>query len=268
MAISLSQPPATPVFFGQATFATESRIFATGYEVTADGRILGIKGCFNRPSSIWELCLPNQNGQPDADTMSCTANKIEIPSQSCRSPRIMFDKNRNPITVLWLSNPTFGAHASTVSLYSYSLIDKSSPKVLMAPETPDHLRPDGFPGLYTEFNLLENPFIERQGNGTCLITQSLWQSRTELVSVAVSNGYIFNETHASPDGSPLYNWNLLASDGHGSVVCSRSTPTSPPHIVLLTIEGDGSFGTPVVIDEPVLPSDREHFSRTYENSRF
>ncbi|KIM65541.1 hypothetical protein SCLCIDRAFT_22710 [Scleroderma citrinum Foug A] len=251
MAISLSQPPMIPVFFGQASFATESQIFATGYELTADGRILGIKACFNRPSSIWELFLPSQNGKPDAETISCTANKIEIPGRSCRSPRILFDKNRNPITVFWLSNPTFGPHASTVSLHSYNLIDKSPPSVLLASETSDN--GDGFPGLYAEFNLLEDPFIEREGKGTCLITQSLWQSRTELVSVAVSDGYIFNETHHTPpDLPPFSNWNLLASDGYGSVVCSRSTPTSPPHVVLLNMEGNGSFGTPVIIDEPVL----------------
>ena len=187
--------------------------------------------------------LPAQpERKPDADTISCTANKIETLCQSCRSLRIMFDKNKNPIAVLWLSNPTFRPHTSTMSLYSY-LTDKSSPKMLVAPETPDHFRPDGFLGLYTEFHLLENPFVERKGNGICLSTQSLWQSRTELVSVAVST---VNETHASLGGFPLYNWNLLASDDHRSVVCSRSTPTSPLYIVLLTIEGNGSFGASVV----------------------
>ncbi|KAL4071637.1 Alpha/Beta hydrolase protein [Scleroderma yunnanense] len=255
VAISLCQPPVVPVFFGQASFATETQIFATGYEPTADGRILGIKACFNRPSSIWELCLPSQN---QGDSISCIANKIEIPGRSSRSPRILFDEHRNPITVLWLSNPTFGAHASTVSLYSYNLMDKSPSKALLSPDQQDDLDADSFPGLYTEYNLIESPFIERPGKGPCLLAQSVWHSRTELVSIAINDGHCFNETHPSgnvSDQQPLYNWSLLASDGHGNVVCSRSTPTSPPEVVLLTMESDGCFGTPVVIDEPVLSTD-------------
>ena len=86
------------------------------------------------PSRTQSWCMENL-----MSTLSFAANKIEISGQSCQSPRIMFDKNRNPIGILWLFNPPFWPHASMMSLYSYSLIDKSSPKVLITPEAPDHL---------------------------------------------------------------------------------------------------------------------------------
>ncbi|KAG1722918.1 hypothetical protein EDB19DRAFT_1765976, partial [Suillus lakei] len=44
----------------QATFLTEDTIFVRGREHTKDGRLLGIKGCFNRPMGIWQLTLPTK----------------------------------------------------------------------------------------------------------------------------------------------------------------------------------------------------------------
>ncbi|KAI6103028.1 Alpha/Beta hydrolase protein [Pisolithus sp. B1] len=248
--VSLSptrSPFAQEVVFGQASFATETQIFATGYEQTVDGRLLGIKGCFNRPSSIWELSLTDQS---DTDTIYCAANKIEIPGRSSRSPRIFFDGNKKPCTVVWLSNPTFGPHASTVSLYTYDLGEKL-PRVLIEPE-----QTNDFPGLYTEYNLIDNPFIRKSGEETYIVTQSLWRSRTKVVSIALTGGYVSDETKtldSHDDRQSLYNWSLLSSDGNGSMVCSRSTPTSPPQVVLLTIE-NGVFAKIQVLDKPVFPT--------------
>ncbi|KAI6160299.1 Alpha/Beta hydrolase protein, partial [Pisolithus thermaeus] len=248
--VSLSlagSPPALEVVFGQASFATETQIFVTGYEQTADRRLLGIKGCFNRPSSIWELSLTDQS---DTDTIYCAANKIEIPDRSSRSPRIFFDGNKKPCTVVWLSNPTFGPHASTVSLYTYDLGEKL-PRVLIEPE-----QTNDFPGLYTEYNLIDNPFIRKSGEETYIVTQSLWRSRTKVVSIALTGGYVSDETKtldSHDDRQSLYNWSLLSSDGNGSMVCSRSTPTSPPQVVLLTIE-NSVFAKIQVLDKPVFPT--------------
>ncbi|KAI6003273.1 Alpha/Beta hydrolase protein [Pisolithus orientalis] len=248
VSLSLVQSPATPVVFGQASFATETQIFATGYEQTADGRILGIKSCFNRPSSIWELSLTDQS---NANTTYCAANKIEIPGRSNRSPRILFDGDRKPCTLVWLSNPTFGPHASTVSLYTYDLAERL-PRVLLEPD-----QANNFPGLYTDYSLIDSPFIKKSGEETYVVAQSLWRSRTKVVSVALDGGYVSDETKAldgQDDKQSLYNWSLLSSDGNGSVVCSRSTPTSPPQVVLLTIE-NGSFANIQVLDEPVFSAE-------------
>ncbi|KAF9230862.1 hypothetical protein BU15DRAFT_83087 [Melanogaster broomeanus] len=59
-ALTLPQSLSDTIVLGQAVFATEERIFTTGYEKTLDGRFLGIKWCSNRPASIWELMLPAQ----------------------------------------------------------------------------------------------------------------------------------------------------------------------------------------------------------------
>ncbi|KAI5984636.1 Alpha/Beta hydrolase protein [Pisolithus albus] len=246
LSLSLARSPFTSgVVLGQASFATEAQIFATGYEPTADGRLLGIKGCFNRPSSIWELSLTDQS---DTDTVYCDANKIEIPDRSSRSPRILFDGDKKPCAVVWLSNPTFGPHASTVSLYAYDVAEKL-PKVLLESQ-----QTNDFPGLYTEYNLIDNPFIRKSGKETYIIMQSLWRSCTKVVSVALNGGYMSDETKTldgHDDKQSLYNWSVLSGDGNGSVVCSRSTPTSPPQVVLLTVE-NGLFAKIQVLDKPIF----------------
>ncbi|KAG1733784.1 hypothetical protein EDB19DRAFT_1729401 [Suillus lakei] len=56
----------------QATFLTEDTIFVRGREHTKDGRLLGIKGCFNRPMSIWQLTLPTK--------IQCTTSQLTPPT--------------------------------------------------------------------------------------------------------------------------------------------------------------------------------------------
>ncbi|KAF8425066.1 hypothetical protein L210DRAFT_3653253 [Boletus edulis BED1] len=62
---------------GQATFVTETRLYVTGYEQTGDGKLLGVKHCFNRPTaSIWELVPLSEN--PDkATATACKSFKLE-----------------------------------------------------------------------------------------------------------------------------------------------------------------------------------------------
>jgi hypothetical protein len=52
-----SESNAANISFGQAQFVTDDTFFVTGYEYSEDGRRLGIKACFNRPTAIWELKL-------------------------------------------------------------------------------------------------------------------------------------------------------------------------------------------------------------------
>ncbi|KAH7882100.1 Alpha/Beta hydrolase protein [Phlebopus sp. FC_14] len=246
-ALALEQPPAVPVVFGQAVFATETRLFATGYEQTADGRILGIKGCFNRPCGIWELTFGDKTSTKDS-VMPVKAVIIETPGLSCRSPRILYDKDGIASKLLWLSNPLGGPHASTVSLHSRDLRGGSGDKVVIGAVSDPG--PGEFPGLYTEYNLASIPFLQHRG--TCVIAQSLWRSRQTLISIDMDTGKAVDETPAL-QGEPLYSWSLLATDGFGSVVCSRSTPTSPPEVVLLTFSEDGVSA--LVLDKPVVSAE-------------
>ncbi|KIJ61731.1 hypothetical protein HYDPIDRAFT_95961 [Hydnomerulius pinastri MD-312] len=248
--LSLEQPPSIPVVFGQATFVTETRLYATGYEQTADGKILGVKGCFNKPSSLWELALPDEDLETGLTT-ECTSVKVNMPGRSSRSPRVLFDTDGTAIALFWLSNPTGGAHASTVSLHSRDLKGESGDRIVV-----DAVSDPGsnqFPGLYTEYNLANSPFIRYSGE-TYVFAQSLWRSRPTLISMRAESGSVIDETPLS-EGQSLYSWNLLGTDGWGSVVCSRSTPTSPPEVVLLTLKRDGFFGAPRVLDNPLLSSE-------------
>ncbi|KAF8438494.1 Alpha/Beta hydrolase protein [Boletus edulis BED1] len=246
-ALSLEQPPHTPVIFGQATFVTETRLYVTGYEQTGDGKLLGVKHCFNRPTGIWELVLPSEN--PDkATTTACKSFKLETGGRSGRSPRVLFDKDRVPTTLFWLSNPLGGPHASTVSLYARDLKGVTKDRLLV--DVVYDPSDQEFPGLYTEYSLPDSPFL-RFDDKAYIVVQSLWRSRPTLISIDVENGHVIDLTPVL-DGQPLYSWNLLGTDGVRSVICARSTPTTPPETVLLTLSQDKFPGTVQVLDRPFI----------------
>ena len=251
--LTLDQPLNTPVLFGQATFVTETRLYATGYEQTGDGKLLGVKGCFNRPTSTWELILPSESPEATTTTL-CKSIKIETQGRSSRSPRVLFDNDRVPTTLFWLSNPVGGAHASTVSLHVRDLKGTAGDRILVdAVYDPSAQE---FPGLYTEYNLTDSPFL-RLGGKTYVLVQSLWRSRPTLISINVENGAVVDLTPAL-DGQALYSWSLLGTDGARSVICSRSTPTSPPETVLLTLKQDGFPGDVQVLDRSAVSPKRAY----------
>lgn len=262
-ALSLDQPPSTPVVFGQATFVTEARLYATGYEQTGDGKLLGVKGCFNRPTSIWELILPSESPEAAAAaTTVCKSIKIKTPGRSSRSPRVLYDKDRVPTTLFWLSCPVGGAHASTVSLHVRDLEGTVGDRLLVdAVYDPSAQE---FPGLYTEYNLSDSPFL-RLGDKTYILAQSLWRSRPTVISINVENGAVFDLTPV-PDGQALYSWSLLGTDGARSAICSRSTPTSPPETILLTLSQDGFPGNVQVLDRPAVSPKRAYHTIRRSNS--
>ncbi|KAG0694260.1 Alpha/Beta hydrolase protein [Suillus ampliporus] len=250
-ALSLAQATQVPVLFGQATFATEDVIFATGYDYTKDGRLLGVKWCFNRPMGIWELRLPESaslHGTPLGTRISCNSLKLTPPERSCRSPRVLYDDSRTPIKLFWLSNPVGGAHASCVSLESRDLttgINKVLVDTVMEP-TPEN----DFPGLYTEYNMPSSPFL-----GRLIVLQSLWRSRTTVLFIDTESGAITDETKMR-EGKPMYSWNVLATDGKTRFICSRSTPTTPSEVLLGYFDGHGKLNWKV-LDRPVISIETE-----------
>jgi len=252
-ALLLDQPSDIPVLFGQATFVTETRLYATGYEQTGDGKLLGMKACLNRPSSIWELILPSENPEK-AITTSCKSVKFDTPGLSCRSPRVLFDNDRVPTTLFWLSNPVGGAHASTTFIHVRDLKGAVGDRILVNVVHDPSVQE--FPGLCTEYNLVDSPFL-RLGDKTFILAQSLWRSRPTLISVDVENGDVVDLTPVL-DGQALHSWGLLGTDGARSVICSRSTPTSPPEIVLLTLTQERFPGNARILDRPSLSPKRTY----------
>ncbi|THH10095.1 hypothetical protein EW146_g8478 [Bondarzewia mesenterica] len=126
----------TQVAFGQAVFAADDRIIATGYELTEDGHRLGVKGCLNRPAGLWELILePSSLGlSEDNDGFSnitaSSATRISHPGRSSRSPRVYRDAASDRITVFWLSNELGGPHAACSSLHSFDMKTRQSTLLL------------------------------------------------------------------------------------------------------------------------------------------
>ncbi|KAG0694165.1 Alpha/Beta hydrolase protein [Suillus ampliporus] len=254
-ALSLAQAPQVPVLFGQATFATEDVIFATGHDHTKDGRLLGVKGCFNRPMGIWELRLPESaslHGTPLGTRISCNSLRLTSPERSCRSPRVLFTDSQTPYRLVWLSNPVGGAHASCVSLESRDLTTGTN-KVLVD-TVMEPTSENDFPGLYTEYNMPSSPFL-RRGDHENIVLQSLWRSRTTVLFIDTESGAITDETKMS-EGESMYSWNVLATDGKTRFICSRSTPTTPSEVLLGSFDLHGNINWKV-LDKPAMSVETE-----------
>ncbi|KAF5347238.1 hypothetical protein D9756_009923 [Leucocoprinus leucothites] len=255
-------PENDDVLFGQGTFLPtpeETTIYATGYEFTPNGRMLGIKGCFNRPFGIWELRFQTQsdddhdnNDEKKHDLIIYSARKISD-TKSGRSPRIFQEDSQS--TLYWFSSDAGGPHMSTTSLHSLDTtsLDAISPEitsrtriVIPIPEAPG---PD-FPGLCPPFNLPNQPFLQPNGGPTEIIVQSQWGSRTTILSLSPSTGAVKNLT---PPGPALFSWTLLACDGKNRIVCSRSSP-GIPYQILLGIFSDKGLQW-LVLDQPDLAPD-------------
>lgn len=240
------------VVFGQAIFATEYRIFATGFKKTQDDRCLGIKWCLNRPGSIWELTTSMNATSGDLQTAGDVA--IDIPGRSCRSPRIFFDKHGTPKHFFWLSNPAGGIHSSSTSLHVRDLVGDTGDRVLV--DSISDPGTQGFPGLYAELNILPDPFID--DTTPSIVLQTIWGSSATIVSVNIETGILTHE-RSQFGGDPLEAWTVLAADGCSQMVCSQSSLTSPPKLVLLTLN-DGKWVSRVLDSSDVSPQGKLQLS--------
>ena len=247
------------VRFGQAVFSPnyDNVIYATGYEFTSDGRMLGLKFCANRPSGIWKLLLdwrwPKLHEKLNSTTvMTVTLQKLTPASLSCRSPRTF--KSYRGATLAWLACPTGGAHyrASTLHCLDISTgsFDNSSLKTTEIPL----VAPDAFPGLFPSYNLPSSPNIVTELElepVPSIVLHSQWRSRTTVLLISTKNGSVVDLTPASKEEG-LYSWTVLATDGQSRVVCQRSS-TSVPYEIYLGIFNDTGFVSWRLIDEPDLP---------------
>lgn len=207
------RPEHDSILFGQGVFSSspeETTIYATGYEYTPDGKLLGLKGCFNRPFGIWELHFETQlNGHGDdndekkRDLIIHLAHKISD-ANSSRSPRVVEEDSKS--VLYWLSSDAGGPHISTASLHSLDITTSNTTSsevssvariVLPIPETVG----TGFPGLYPPFNLPTRCFMQSEANPLELVVQSQWGSRTTIISINCSTGAVKDLTPSDPGKS-------------------------------------------------------------------
>jgi len=249
------------VRFGQAIFSSSSDkiIYATGYEFTSDGRMLGIKGCFNRPSGIWQLRLSSALTKVSAPEVEC--KKVSCEGHSCRSPRIVVHRERS--FLMWLDGNLGGAHLSCTCMYQHEITSDESIDPEYVDETPfvpiiDKPESDGFPGLYPPYNLPKSATIHGPGlsSGGYILLHSYWGSRTTVLRVSLIDGSVMDLTPADED---LYSWTVLTTNGFDSVICSRRSPSVPYEIMFGKFDANGAV-TWTLLEKPQLPGSGVLFS--------
>ncbi|KAG7443189.1 alpha/beta-hydrolase [Guyanagaster necrorhizus] len=234
-----------PVIYGQALFGpfTESEtLFATGYERTSDDRLLGIKGCFNRPSGIWKIELSSpisSNINKDSKDSLLTikpkkATKLTSNTLSCRSLRIY-----NQHILVWIANASGGPHASCSTLHSMDLtsIEAGQPRTLV--ESVWEPKEEDFPGLYLGPALARDPFILHHGDPSVLVT-SIWGSRSSILRISLTTGRVEKALDITDDcDGEFWSYTLLAADGKQQMVFFRSSPRIPCELILYDYDVSG-----------------------------
>ena len=213
--------------FGQAVFARDDLLFASGHEYLGNGRLLGIKGCLNRPSGVWKLGVPKIDQLEESQSQPLSnLSKLTLSHRSSRSPRI-FRKESGHLIVVWVSNQAGGPHASSTSIHTLDTETGEEKTILgtiwEASET------DSFPGYYGDLQLPSQPFL-RLASAPFIVFQSVWGSRTTVLLVNLVDGHVKDLT--SDTNGLLYSWTVLATDGINQVVSVRSSPSSPPEVLL------------------------------------
>jgi hypothetical protein len=259
---------AATISFGQAQFVADDTLFVTGYEYGEDGKRLGIKACFNRPTAIWELMLdpvelqlqhaadsePSLLADPAAALTVISATKISDPNRASRSPRPIPGSN----AALWLSHELGGPHASCFSLHTFGLQARETTTIIPAVDKVQENFMDGFAGLYAE-NLLARPFVWLGGR-TYLVTRTSQGSRLEVILVDLEQPECVVRLTPAESSEDLWSWSPLATDGRKWVLASRSAPTVPNELALGKLDEYG--GKPrvawQVIEMPSLIPRGEH----------
>ncbi|KAF9074357.1 Alpha/Beta hydrolase protein [Rhodocollybia butyracea] len=179
----------SPVWFGQARFKpfSDDKIFATGYETASGERLLGIKGCYNRPTGIWELTV-QPSGADATEARALSLRKLTPPNLSCRTPRLVVGNN-GETTLLWLSQPTGGAHWATASLHSLDVTSSVDPdKTRTLVDAVWEPAKGEFPGLYLDG--LPRFLQVHSGQGDYIVTPTVWGSRSTIILISLNDGTV------------------------------------------------------------------------------
>lgn len=235
-------PDDVRVFFGQAVFHSDDHVFATGYEQTADGRLLGVTGCYNRPSGIWEFTLPTYVDRRSTNC-KCVAEKLTVKNRSCRSPRVVRHDGKS--TLLWLSHELGGPHHSCARLHARDL-DAGSEQILV--DTVWEPGKDDFCGLYLE-QLPQQPLLIIQSK-PYIVTHSVRRVHNAIHLISLDNSESSRVVHPDQRGQ-VYNWTVLNTDGRSHFLCSRSRTDVPNELVLAWFSTPGQVRVQV-INKPII----------------
>jgi hypothetical protein len=233
----VTPPPNAAISFGQAQFVADDTLLTTGFEFSEDGKRLGIRACFNRPTAIWVLKLNvEQDGEPsDGSIITASATKVSDSEHACRLPRPIPGSN----AALWFSHELGGPHASCFSLHRFSLQVQETTTIVPVIDKIQENFMGGFAGLYAE-NLLARPFI-RSGGRVYLLTRTSQGSRLEVILIDLEQPETVIRLTPAESSEDLWSWSPLATDGRKWVLASRSAPTVPNELVLGKLEEHGGI---------------------------
>ena len=210
---------------------------ATGFEFSEDGKRLGIKACFNRPTAIWELKLDIERaeGEPsDGSITAISAAKVSDSKRASRSPRPIPGPSA---AALWLSHELGGPHASCFSLHRFDFQARETTTTVPAVDKIRENFMGGFAGLYAD-SFLARPFV-RSGGRVYLLTRTSQGSRLEVILIDLEQPETVVRLTPAESSEDLWSWSPLATDGRKWVLASRSAPTVPNELVLGRLEEHG-----------------------------
>lgn len=265
-----SLPAGTPTRFGQALFDTsdaeERQLYATGYDLTPDGRLLGVVFCSNRPSGIWALTLPpvQDRNARTSDSAACrvsAAVRLTPVELACRSPRI----DDATGSLYFLACAVGGPHASTASLWRLPAPANADVKpqvvldVVLSPYGANADLDIPFPGFYPDITLPRSPFV-MLGGKRFVVSASTWRSRNTVVLISTDDGSVRDLCPMSLGDDPA-TWSVLATDGVSRLLCVRSAPAVPYEIVLGILSAKGEVEWTVVARPTLKASVKDALSR-------
>ncbi|EFI26935.1 acylaminoacyl-peptidase [Coprinopsis cinerea okayama7 len=241
------------VRLGQAVFSGASTVdevvlYATGYELQPDGRLLGVKGCFNRPTGIWRV-KATLGGDPTVNDVDATATKLNPGHISCRSPRVVPQGKGEQL--VFLSSASGGPHVTTASLQTWKPTGDGKGEVrevIGIVEKP--AQGDWFPGLYPPYNLPAAPYLSQTGS---LAFHSHVGSKTWIVLAGLDGKRSgWDRVPEDSDEGEMYSWSVLATDEKNRILCWRSSPSVPYEIGVADVR-DGGITSWKSLDKPKLP---------------
>ncbi|KAI5829864.1 alpha/beta-hydrolase [Schizophyllum commune Tattone D] len=250
-----------PTRFGQVLFSPydkeERHLYATGYDLTPDGRLLGIVYCVNRPSGIWHLTIPpikrKDEGEKNPAVITVeSASRLTPANLACRSPRI----DEASRQLYYIACAVGGPHASTTSVWKLpvpsSTANKVTPNLVLdvvldpyANSSLDDLDTP-FPGLYPDITLPRSPFVTI-GSKLYIVSTTAWRSRNTIVLISADDGTVKDLCAEESVAS----WAVLATDGDKKIIGVRSALSVPYELAVGTIDDTGKVAWNV-IDRPAL----------------
>lgn len=183
--------------------------------------------CCNRPDAIYQI-----NIKTDSEDQDAKVARISSPSISARYARVI--RSAQGAQLVYVSNRRGFEHNSCASLHKRTLpvdpsqieTDDTLVEIVKAPS-----QRGSFPGLYpndppSQCTLTSPNSKDSQGK-SFLVLATAWASRTTIILVGLEDGSVYD---AGSDDITSYK--LLATDNKSRVVAIRSSPVSPPELVL------------------------------------